>query len=287
MRQHTSFSVTGRRVSARTDVTAARRACSAGATRTEAVLLIALALATWLALWLPATALPVGYHDFADQRAWLGIPHAMDVLSSLPFAALGAWGLLWLHRVPALRLGLAQRALAALFFIGLLATAACSGAYHLSPDHAGLCIDRLGMALPFAGLIGLAVADRISARAGIATGLLVAMAAPAAAVADWLTGNMTPWAVLQGGGLLLLAVLAMRRARTGTLGFSIVAVIAFYAVAKGLELADQPVFAFTQSWLSGHTAKHLVAALAAWPVVSALKRAASDARTTGAAATIR
>ena len=243
----------------------------------ELALLLAVAALAALAALLPATGLPAGYHDFADQRTLLGLPHALDVLSNLPFAVMGAWGLWWLRRVPLDRLGTAQRGLAGLFFIGLMATAFCSSSYHLDPHDAGLCIDRVGMSLAFAGLLGLAAADRISARAGVALAALVAVAAPATALVAWLGGNMTPWAVLQGGGLVLLAALALRRPQPRALGFSIIGVIAFYAVAKALELADAPVFALTQQLISGHSAKHLVAALAGWPVVRALQSLAQGA----------
>lgn len=253
----------------------------------ELALLLAVAALAALAALLPATGLPAGYHDFADQRTLLGLPHALDVLSNLPFAVMGAWGLWWLRRVPLDRLGTAQRGLAGLFFIGLIATAFCSSGYHLDPHDAGLCIDRVGMSLAFAGLLGLAAADRISARAGVALAALVAVAAPATALVAWLGGNMTPWAVLQGGGLVLLAALALRRPQPRALGFSIIGVIAFYAVAKALELADAPVFALTQQLISGHSAKHLVAALAGWPVVRALQSLARGAPAGHAARTIR
>ena len=253
----------------------------------ELALLLAVAALAALAALLPATGLPAGYHDFADQRTLLGLPHALDVLSNLPFAVMGAWWLWWLRRVPLDRLGTAQRGLAGLFFIGLIATAFCSSGYHLDPHVAGLCIDRVGMSLAFAGLLGLAAADRISARAGVALAALVAVAAPATALVAWLGGNMTPWAVLQGGGLVLLAALALRRPQPRALGFSIIGVIAFYAVAKALELADAPVFALTQQLISGHSAKHLVAALAAWPVVRALQSLARGAPAGHAARTIR
>ena len=253
----------------------------------ELALLLAVAALAALAALLPATGLPAGYHDFADQRTLLGLPHARDVLSNLPFAVMGAWGLWWLRRVPLDRLGTAQRGLAGLLFIGLIATAFCSSGYHLDPHDAGLCIDRVGMSLAFAGLLGLAAADRISARAGVALAALVAVAAPATALVAWLGGNMTPWAVLQGGGLVLLAALALRRPQPRALGFSIIGVIAFYAVAKALELADAPVFALTQQLISGHSAKHLVAALAAWPVVRALQSLARGAPAGHAARTIR
>ena len=253
----------------------------------ELALLLAVAALAALAALLPATGLPAGYHDFADQRTLLGLPHALDVLSNLPFAVMGAWGLWWLRRVPLDRLGTAQRGLAGLLFIGLIVTAFCSSGYHLDPHDAGLCIDRVGMSLAFAGLLGLAAADRISARAGVALAALVAVAAPATALVAWLGGNMTPWAVLQGGGLVLLAALALRRPQPRALGFSIIGVIAFYAVAKALELADAPVFALTQQLISGHSAKHLVAALAAWPVVRALQSLARGAPAGHAARTIR
>jgi len=243
--------------------------------RAEGALLVATALLVLLAAWLPATGLPARYHDFADQRALAGLPHALDVLSNLPFAVMGAWGWLRLGRVPAARLGAAQRRLAALFFIGLVATTAGSAVYHLAPGPAGLCLDRAGMGLAFAGLLGLAAADRVSARAGLALAAALAVAAPGAALIDWRAGNMTPWVVLQAGGLLALATLALRRPRPRALGFSIIGVIALYALAKLLELADAPVFALTQHAISGHTAKHLVAALAAWPVVRALQCAAA------------
>ena len=253
----------------------------------ELALLLAVAALAALAALLPATGLPAGYHDFADQRTLLSLPHALDVLSNLPFAVMGAWGLWWLRRVPLDRLGTAQRGLAGLLFIGLIAIAFCSSGYHLDPHDAGLCIDRVGMSLAFAGLLGLAAADRISARAGVALAALVAVAAPATALVAWLGGNMTPWAVLQGGGLVLLAALALRRPQPRALGFSIIGVIAFYAVAKALELADAPVFALTQQLISGHSAKHLVAALAAWPVVRALQSLARGAPAGHAARTIR
>ena len=259
-----------------------------GASRpAELALLLAVAALAVLAALLPATGLPAGYHHFADQRTLLGLPHALDVLSNLPFAVMGAWGLWWLRRVPLDRLGTAQRGLAVLFFVGLMATAFCSSSYHLDPHDAGLCIDRVGMSLAFAGLLGLAAADRISTRAGVALAALVAVAAPATALVAWLGGNMTPWAVLQGGGLVLLAALALRRPQPRALGFSIIGVIAFYAVAKALELADAPVFALTQQLISGHSAKHLVAALAGWPVVRALQSLAQGAPAGAPARTIR
>ena len=36
---------------------------------------------------------PLSYHDFADTRVFMGIPHAGDVLSNLAFVIVGVGGL--------------------------------------------------------------------------------------------------------------------------------------------------------------------------------------------------
>ncbi|MBW8464912.1 MAG: hypothetical protein K0M68_19980, partial [Acidovorax sp.] len=132
--------------------------------RAETGLLLGAAALFALAVWGPVLPASEHQHAFADQRAWLGIPCALDVLSNLPFALAGVWGLVVLRR--AVGLDGASRWLSGLFFAGLLCTAAGSMLYHGQPHDAGLLWDRLGMVLPFAGLLGLAATGRVSARAG-------------------------------------------------------------------------------------------------------------------------
>ena len=65
----------------------------------ECALLVFFASLLVTALAGPALPPPeLGGAPFADRRAWHGLPNAMDVLSSLPFAAIGIWGLLRLLR---------------------------------------------------------------------------------------------------------------------------------------------------------------------------------------------
>lgn len=253
-------------------------------TRSETSLLIALILAVAFACAGPSVAQYADYHAFADQRTLWDLPFAMDVLSNLPFALLGAWGLLRLRnwqRPLARRVGFAvqlpcdaQLPLARLFFAGLLLTALCSGYYHLHPDDQGLAVDRLGMLVPFAGLMGLAAADRISARAGQWTAAAVLGLGPIAVVTWALSSNLLPWSVLQGGGMLLIVCLALHRPLIGAWGVSLLAVIAWYTLAKLLELGDHQILAWTQGLVSGHTLKHVAAAMAAWPVMAVMQNGA-------------
>ncbi|MCK6417241.1 MAG: hypothetical protein L6Q63_17205 [Giesbergeria sp.] len=236
----------------------------------EAALLAAVLALLALALWGPVLHDHPHQHGFADQRTLWGIPCALDVLSNLPFALAGAWGLVLLGRVRPGVLDAATRATAGLFCAGLLLTAAASSWYHWQPDNAGLLWDRLGMAVAFAGMLGLAAAQRVSPRAGSATAL-VALAAGPLAVLWWAhTSNLLPWAVVQLGGMLLVLALACLQQRAGPLALRLGAVIAWYGAAKLLELGDHAVFEATGQWVAGHSLKHLAAAAAAWPVLRAL-----------------
>jgi hypothetical protein len=88
------------------------------------------------------------------------------------------------------------------------------------------------------------------------------------------TGNLLPWSVLQGGGMLLIVLLALRHPVAGAWGLPLAAVIAWYALAKGLEGGDHAVFGFTHGLVSGHTLKHIAAAMAAWPVAALMHNGA-------------
>jgi hypothetical protein len=198
------------------------------------------------------------------------MPHALNVLSNLPFAMAGVIGLYCLWVVPPRTLSNVQRAMAIMFFAGLLLTAGGSAWYHWQPDDAGLTVDRNGMAVAFAGLLGLAAAGRVSERAGAALGLALLLLAPLS-IRSWsLHANLLPWVVLQAGGVALLAWLAMLRPRYWALDIRWMLVIAAYATAKVLEMRDYEVYRLTGEWVSGHTLKHLLAALAAGPVIAAV-----------------
>ena len=234
-------------------------------------LLLLLALA---APALPTPALATG--AFADTRHWHGLANAMDVLSNAPFALAGAWGL-WLLRglgntAPSHTLGCAR-----LFFAGLLVTAAGSAFFHLAPDTLRLAADRAGMAVAFAGLIGLAVCERVSQRAGWAAAWATLAGGLLAAAVHARTDNVLPWALVQFGGMGLVLWLAALRPVPGSVGLGLWAVIGCYALAKVFELADHAVFDLMGQLVAGHTLKHVVAAGAAGPVLRMAGRLRRDA----------
>ena len=257
--------------------------------RRERGLLFTLFLLTAIAFFgpaLPAADVAIA-SVFADDRAWHGLPNAMDVLSNIPFVVIGVWGLYRLNRIDRSH----QQALSVfpltppasdppdntldcawLFFAGLIATAAGSAFYHLLPDGPRLAADRAGMAVAFAGLIGIAVCERVSQRAGWPAAWFVLTAGLLAAEVVQETGNVLPWAIVQFGGMALVLTLALATPMRGAVGLKLGWVIFFYAVAKAFELADHQVYEASGHMISGHSLKHLVAALAGLPVLVALRK---------------
>jgi hypothetical protein len=238
----------------------------------EQYLLIAIVMLLLVAVLGPVVLQPVHQHDFADQRFFGYLPNAADVLSNLPFAL---WGLAGFMTLQVVKLNRTMVGLSALFFIGLIVTAFASSWYHLELNNAGLMIDRLGMTVAFAGLLGLAAADRVSLRAGvILSGSTLALGSLSVWV--WsLSGNVLPWVVLQFGGMSLVLWFATHPPLQGTHGGLAVrwgVVILIYAFAKVFEFADHAVYDFTAHIISGHSLKHIIASFAAWPVLSAIKQ---------------
>ena len=198
----------------------------------------------------PPIAQDEAYHLFADSRTFLGIPNFWNVASNLPFALVGALRL-WKLR------GLADRFL----FGGILLTFFGSAYYHLAPSDARLIWDRLPMTIVFMSLLACVVTKDGGSRFR-RSGLLFLIACGVISVVWWsVTGDLRFYILVQFGPLLILipALWFVRDARF------LVAVLAFYSLAKLAELYDRAIFAAIPA--SGHTIKHLLAAMATFYIL--------------------
>jgi hypothetical protein len=214
-------------------------------------------------VFMPRIAQDPAYHQFADQRTILGIPHFFDVISNVPFFFVGIWGFWAVQRSrfsePA------ERWSYIVLFLGVTLTCFGSGWYHWEPNNQTLVWDRLPMTIGFIGLLAAMINERINIRLG--TGLLLPLLAIGlASVFYWDYtemrgyGDLRPYAFVQFGSLLLLLLLVTMFPPTYTRGKLIGGAIAFYGLAKLLEMADVPIFRITGGTVSGHTLKHLAAA---------------------------
>lgn len=218
------------------------------------------------ALLLPAMPQPADFHAFVDTRPLSGIPNFMNVASNLAFVLAGVAGLAVLARPGLAFEHPAERWSYRVFFAGLLLTGVGSAYYHLDPNNETLFWDRLPMTAAFAGLVSGQVADRIGPRAGLAA-LPVLLAAGGVSVIYWLAteragaGNVVPYAVLQGYTMIVVVLLALTHPSRYTRGRDIYWVFAAYLAAKLTEYFDAGIWHLTGGIVSGHTLKHLFAAL--------------------------
>ncbi|MDO8960439.1 MAG: hypothetical protein Q7U85_11970 [Rhodocyclaceae bacterium] len=240
--------------------------------------LLAAALAM-LALSLPPIAQPLWYHDFADQRACFGLPNCLDTASNLLFVLAGVVGLLFLRGKTGQRAfnTPSEFRLHALFFCAIILIGFASGYYHLAPDHAGLAWDRAAIVLAFMVWFAAIISERVSLRAGLIL-LPLLLALGLASVAYWYwsetagLGDLRFYILTQLAPILLIPLLLWLYPPRYSGGRIILAVIGLYLLALLLDLSDHAVFALTGGLVSGHTAKHGVAALAALLVVHYLQR---------------
>jgi hypothetical protein len=218
------------------------------------------------AFLLPALPQPIEYHDFADQRRLFGIANFFDVASNAGFFLIGVAGLFVVLKPSTTFEDNRERWPYAIFFVGMVLTAAGSGYYHLLPDNEHLFWDRLPMTIAFMSLIAAQIVDRINIRAGLLL-LLPMLLIGAASVVYWLAteragaGNVVPYAILQGYSVLILLAIAWLYPSRYTRGNDIYWVFAAYVIAKVLETFDTKLFTIV-GLVSGHTLKHVAAAIA-------------------------
>jgi hypothetical protein len=231
------------------------------------LLLSALALAL-----APPIPQPQSYHDFADQRGLFGIPNFLNVLSNLPFLLAGIAGLIWRLRHGTLTAPHSW----CWFFVAFTLVGVGSGYYHWAPSDATLVWDRLPMALAFMSLFSAILND--SLWPGSERWLLPLLLMLGAASVIWwdYSGDLRLYGWVQFAPLLFIAFLAkfhgFRSISRGSLGAAFIA----YILAKVFEALDGQIYALAQQWVSGHSLKHLVAALSGYVLYRMLQTANSS-----------
>lgn len=237
----------------------------------------------------PPLPQPEGYHAFADTRMLQRIPNALNVLSNVFFALAGLVGLRFLGRGPSLdpdasfRPGAhtafesyRERPAYAMFFAGIFLTAFGSAFYHLAPSTTRLFWDRLPMAIAFMALFATVISERISIYWSRNLLLPLVFAGIASVVAWRLSeqrgaGDLRAYVLVQGLPMIALPLMMLLFRSRYTHGWMLLVVVLLYAGAKALEHFDAQVFEASGRQVSGHSLKHVVAALATYVVVLMLK----------------
>lgn len=236
-------------------------------------LLAALPVAVLVAFFsFDAIPQPSEYHLFADGRGCLGIPNFGDVASNLAFLLSGALGLIYcLTRDPP-----GARLSWTVFFAGVTLVAVGSPYYHWNPNNETLVWDRLPMTIGFMAVYVALLAeyaDRRLQRYALLPAALLGLASVVYwAVTDDLRLYLTVQAMSLGSMVVMLLLMESEFGRKGYL----VAALASYGLAIACEQLDYEIFSATAGAVSGHTIKHLFAALAPFWVFLMLKRRTTE-----------
>ena len=258
--------------------------------RTRLIILGVITAAAGIAVaLLPRIAQPPDYHHFADQRLFLGVPNSLNVISNAPFLMAGVWGMTLVLR----RGGTAGRLFVApverwpyaILSVGVALTCFGSAYYHVAPDNARLVWDRLPVTLGFMSLLSALLMERVNLRVGlVALGPLLMLGL--ASVVQWYlselrgAGDLRFCLMVQFYTLFLILLVVWLFPARYTRGGDLAAAMGFYVLAKIFELLDRRVFSLGHI-ISGHTMKHLTAALGVYWIFRMVARRRAVVRASG------
>ena len=219
------------------------------------------------------------YHLFADTRMRFGIPNFNDVMSNTGFAVAGALGALAVVGVSGQRIFAQRKAVRPylIYFVAVALVSLGSGYYHWDPSNERLFWDRLPMSIAFMALAAAIIADRVHAKSGNGWLLLLLIALGVLSLVYWdyteqlQRGDLRFYAFVQFYPILLLPFIFWLFPKHQYVpGRYIAWAVFWYGLSKIFEHFDEEVFALSGGMVSGHSLKHLAAAVSVFVILRML-----------------
>jgi hypothetical protein len=205
----------------------------------------------------------LSYHNFIDNNSKLNIANFWNVASNVPFLIVGLMGLLQFKRLKIItEMGVAYW----IMFFGLILVAFGSGYYHLAPSNHTLVWDRLPMTIAFMSLFAIVISEFINERVG-ALLLIPLLVIGAASVFYWQwtesngVGDLRFYALVQFLPIILIPIILLLYPSKFVNITAYWWLLLAYVAAKILEYYDAEIFELLRHTISGHSIKHVAAAL--------------------------
>jgi len=231
-------------------------------------LLMLVALASLAIFAWPPIHQSLEYHRFVDTRTIFGVPNFWNVASNLPFVLVGLAGLAWMAR-HLTKVDRCLRAAWLVLFLGVVLVGLGSSWYHLAPGNATLVWDRLPMTLAFMAFFAIILGEHIDEKLARLS-LWPLLAAGVLSVLYWQrTDDLRPYVLVQFLPVLLIPLILVLYPRKGR--GAVWAALGCYVLAKLLEQFDAQVYAALGGTISGHSLKHVAAAMGMWALLAGLK----------------
>ncbi|MBL4592285.1 MAG: ceramidase domain-containing protein [Flavobacteriales bacterium] len=230
--------------------------------------LVAVFIVTAIALnFLDPIAQDLAYHRFSDCRTYIGIPHFMDVVSNIPFLIIGFMGIR-LARKAFGKDTMANFLMTFVLFVGVFLTGLGSAFYHYAPNNFTLIFDRLPMTLVFTAFFATIIYDYVDKRVG-AWVFYFLLVVGAYSIFYWYyteiigKGDLRLYAFIQFFPVVAVPLILVFYKNRELYTKRLLYVFGAYILAKLFEHFDTQIFEFL-GFVSGHTIKHLLSALAVY-----------------------
>ena len=222
-------------------------------------------VATVSLYFLDPIAQDLAYHRFSDCRPLFGIPHFMDVVSNIPFLIVGYLGIVLIKKSykkykPSYFLMLFT------LFAGVFLTGLGSAFYHYEPNNFTLIFDRLPMTFVFTSLFAIIISDYVDRRVGAWIFYLFLVIGMYSIFYWYYTeiigvGDLRLYAFVQFFPIICIPLILAVYRNDNLYTKELISVFLAYIAAKLFEHFDAQIFELT-GFVSGHTIKHLISALA-------------------------
>ncbi|OOZ40663.1 hypothetical protein BOW53_06945 [Solemya pervernicosa gill symbiont] len=216
------------------------------------------------------------YHDFKDQRTIMGVPNFWNVLSNLPFLIVGAIGFYKVTISDRLKIIINFRIAYGLLFAGTALVSLGSGYYHLWPNNETLVWDRLPMTFAFMALFSIVISEYIFVDLGRRLFVPLVIVG-VASVAYWHVtelrgeGDLRFYALVQFFPMLAIPIILLTFRSMFTTASGYWWLFVAYLAAKLLEHFDGEVYSLL-GFISGHSLKHVAAALGVYVLMVSYQR---------------
>lgn len=221
----------------------------------------------------PPVSQDVAYHGFADQvNLFWDISNTLNVLSNLPFVLVGIYAF---KKAKDNKTSLRENGIYnqfIVFSLGVFLVGFGSAYYHYDPNNMTLIWDRLPMTIAFMSLYSIIISVFIGLKSGksifpwlIVCGFI--------SVFYWAItesmgkGDLRFYALVQFLPMILMGVILYMFKSVSLQKKMLVMTIFWYGLAKLLETFDEKVYFLSGELISGHSLKHIAAAIASVYIV--------------------
>jgi Ceramidase len=217
---------------------------------------------------------PQIYYNFSDKNNYFGINNFWNVISNIPFLVVGLMGLFLDRNKKLIHENYSTTPIYSILFFGVFLTSVGSSWFHLNPNNETLVWDRLPMTIGFMALtVGLLseYLKRELQKQLLYPLLLVGLVS----VVYWhITeqagrGDLRLYVLVQFLPMIVIPAIALTHKARFSHSRELIGVVTFYVLAKLAEQYDQAIHEILGG-VSGHTIKHLLAAVATYLVLRML-----------------